>query len=109
MTLEDLRKLCKKATPGPWEYTDDSGFPCFRMRCEKNRGNGWHTVEIDTCDGRASYNAKLIAAARAYLPKLLAVAEAAKSLSDNIAEFDTITDNCFIERVDDALKALEAE
>lgn len=49
MTLEEIRKLCDEATPGPWQ----------------------------TVNSIASYGEK-IAASRTLIPKLLAVAEAAK-------------------------------
>lgn len=43
------------------------------------------------------------------IKRLIAVADAAKRLRDNLFEFGTLTDNCFIERLDDAVAALERE
>jgi len=71
MKLEDLKKLCGKATPGPWSYAppvvDDPQFE------NAIRAGQFQLVLTD-------YDASFIAAARTYLPKLIAVAEAAKSL-----------------------------
>lgn len=73
-SLRDLAtralELSEKATCGPWESIMRGGFPHFRMPCEKQRGDGWHTVEIDTCDGRSGYNTDLIAFSRTALPQL---------------------------------------
>lgn len=73
MKLEDLKKLCDEATPGPWEYSDyDSEFTkggglvgtsAFGLMADKS-----------TC--------RFIAASRTMIPRLIAVAEAAQNLID---------------------------
>lgn len=78
MTLDEIRQLINEATPGPWLACNLTSIPVFKIPCEKQRGDGYHTVEIDTCDGRSGYNARFIAAARTLLPALLKVAEAAR-------------------------------
>lgn len=111
MTLDELQRLCDEATPGEWVakgpgYRGD-GFSGYMDPCAELRIGAYDDEDPYVVDDLEEVDAQFIAAARTYLPKLIAVAKAAKRLSDNIAEFDTITDNCFIERLDDALASLE--
>lgn len=105
MTLDEIRALCEAATPGPWCATQVDPATIYTPTIQTKDG-GLLTCMMDYGGNRE--DARLIAAARTLLPALLDVAEAAARLSDNINEFDTVTDNCFIERIDDALAALEA-
>ena len=74
--LADLGKLCTQATPGPWfaQWTGGTGY-------EITRDGG------EVVDGRGE-NAEFIAAARTYLPQLLAEIDAyernIEDLNDNV-------------------------
>lgn len=74
MKLEDIRKLCDAATPGPWLESygyDGGGYPrAFCPACEADSSG----------ESQAEKDAAFIAAARTLVPKLVAVAEAAKDL-----------------------------
>lgn len=100
MTLEELKQLCDAATPGPWGTFVEGD-------CDHATAYGpqheMPNIDMSDDDYDAAYQAmwakgeadsRFIAAARAALPKLIAVAEAAKSGSSN--------------RISDALAALEA-
>lgn len=89
MKLADLKKLCDEATPGPWVTVDD-GFHAGVGRKQHNeerkaRGNKyWAHADVCGGDSHEGYftgpDADFIAAAREALPKLIAVAEAARSV-----------------------------
>ncbi len=65
MNLEELKRLCDEAPPGPW--------PLYYEVCPNEYGGGCPTLPPSDCD--------FIAAARTYMPKLIAVAEEAKKLT----------------------------
>ncbi len=72
MTLDELKKLCEEATPGPWwtssacvESSQVNVADCFTGLSDRDM------PEVEA-------NATFIAAAREALPKLIAVAEAAR-------------------------------
>lgn len=89
MTIEEIEKLCNKATPGPWYY--DSG----NMQVESHRTDLYRLpiVDIASISERREWaeeheikdswdrddDGDFIAAARILMPKLLAVAKAAKN------------------------------
>lgn len=100
MNLEEIRALCEAATPGPWAVDTFGNIykPARQGNVAQMRGANQEHAD-----------AAFIAAARTLLPKLLEVAEAADRLTDNICEFSTITDSIFVENLDDALFALEAD
>lgn len=91
LKLEDLKRLCDEATPGPWP----------------NNGKPW---QVDHLTGFADLgpvhvnDCAFIAAARTYMPKLLAVAEAAKA---HLWSQDHMIFND--DQLREALAALEAE
>ena len=106
MTLDELAALEKAATPGPWHYLGKtSGKP-------DGEGVLWPFVlgpgqENAICYTEGDYwteheNCGLIAASRNMLPKLIAVARAAKTcLLYNSIDYDG--------GLEDALRSLEGE
>lgn len=101
MNLPDLKKLCDEATAGPWvkqyagdpENDADDDYDIY----SKADPNGIVGIAI------AEKNAAFIAAARTYLPRLIAVAEAAKAIPASVNEEGWHGD------LARALAALEAE
>lgn len=107
MKLEDIRKLCDEATPGPWEH------------------HNWDKMEAphvvaptlwdgkSSCDGsfdvpRTYENAAFIAASRTLMPKLLAVAGVACELVDSGCS-DAYKCNKLQIKLADTLEDLEKE
>lgn len=70
MTIDELKKLCAAATPGPWES---------RMNPWTYRGTVGAKGRGVVAETSTFEDGDLIAAAVTMLPKLLAVAEAAKT------------------------------
>jgi hypothetical protein len=132
LKLEDLKKLCSEATAGPWEWLADEtmdedprsyflsgphreaeglddwiGHPRDSLILDDGSAYGEYTRKI-TPD---SPDARFIAAARTYLPLLIAVAEAANKLVAQLRE-DEVHYGYFpigaVRVYEDALKALEA-
>lgn len=108
MKLEDLKRLCDEATPGPWaDISNNRDIDAMVI---------WSTGPEDELKHYATYqectnaDAAFIAAARTYLPKLIAAAEAAKKFrnSDPAHVYSTEYYDAR-EELDDALAALEAE
>ena len=94
MKLEDLKKLCDAATPGPWTVLDDT------------HGAGWINEPRMGYEGELPIDdVRLIVAARNALPKLIAVAEAARAL----LPCHDITESEAEGRLVDALDALEGD
>lgn len=95
MKLEELEALEKGATPGPWlrvAYTkSDQGFVMMLT-------GGKDSYE-------AEQNARFVAASRAYMPKLIAVAEAAQTLLSSCCEGNRDLHGML--ELEDALKKLE--
>lgn len=82
MTLDELKKLCDEATPGPWVLKEHGVVSAsFPNSCGENY---FVAGEVDEQD------AAFIAAARAALPMLIAVAEAVREyqydVHDAVAE-----------------------
>jgi hypothetical protein len=76
-TIERLRELLEKATPGPWESTDKDGLYANIREPTIEAESGRVADMYDLCD------AALIVAMRNTLPALLEVAEAAKAYSES--------------------------
>jgi hypothetical protein len=81
VTLDEIQKLCDQATPGPWKLwgmqvlqdpVGDSNVETARLIAKTD----------DPDRGLRTFNASFIAEARTYLPRLLAVARAAKHVAD---------------------------
>lgn len=117
MKIEELRRLEKAATPGPWEYRYDGdrhylgvGPYCI---VEEVFGTGigsdpGYAAEREATERET--NARLISAARNALPKLLAVASAANELIESTTYQSDLTVNVRAHaRLSAALDALEAE
>lgn len=88
MKLEDIRKLCDAATPGPWVW--HHAYPDGDRRDYSTLQSGVARV-LDDGSACGEYNkeidphgddAAFIAASRTLLPKLVAVAEAARAVTD---------------------------
>lgn len=82
MKLEDIKKLCDEATPGPWVAVD--GGIDFLL------GGDERPVPLirDPMLIAKNTNLQFIAMARTVLPKLLAVAEAANQITERYAHAD---------------------
>lgn len=78
MRLEEIKALCEAATPGPWDY--DGRFTV-------SVPGEWAGVS-QSCFRIAKNDAAFIVEARALLPGLLAVANAAELLVADIEDFD---------------------
>ena len=77
MKLEEIKKLCDEATPGPWVRHETYSDVWFLG--EKIMGNNKTIVyQNDGHNAGKEEDIKFIAASRTLIPKLLAVAEAAK-------------------------------
>lgn len=78
MKLDELEQLEKAATPGPWERVayakSDHGFVMMLTGGED--------------EYEAEQNARFVAVSRSYMPKLLAVARAAKGWTGYLAVHD---------------------
>lgn len=101
MKLEEIEKLCEEATPGDF-HCDDIG----NIYTARNVKIG------DVLGGIDSFgNARLLAASRTLMPKLVKVVRAAKSLSDCMCEFSDYPGawGVHIDALDRALAELEAE
>lgn len=72
MTLEELKKLCDEATPGPWEQ---GPIRLIYSRDPVGMSSGEWIAEVAD-----NHDASFIAVARSMLPKLIAVAQAARSV-----------------------------
>lgn len=93
MKLEELKKLCDEATPGPWDFEYGVSMrTAWKLESLEKHPNSYETVlwldggknlDLDAETGRVEQNMEFIAAARDALPKLIAVAEAAKFIEDN--------------------------
>jgi hypothetical protein len=71
MKLDELQRLCDQATPGPWDGNTLRGIIDLQY------------APAGHCTGMTwlSHDANFIAAARTALPKLIAVAKAAKLIA----------------------------
>lgn len=103
MKLEDLKKLCDEATPGPWGS---------RMNPWTYRGTvdakGEHVASTTRFE-----DGDFMAAAREALPKLIAVAEAADAMREELLDAHDadpyIVKAASIAAFDTALAALESK
>ncbi len=97
MKIEEIEKLCEEATSGPWTWRVP-GYLCNKyidnglvLDINEEKNGVWHSSE----------DAKFIASSRTLMPKLLAVAKAAKMASEKIHEVS------FLAYFADMRKALE--
>lgn len=95
MTLDDLQKLCDAATPGPWNF------------CQADAGGRerWLLSGGEVGDLRGGDDAALIAAARTYLPRLIAVAKIGEGFADLWDELIDDGDGTFSVQKEVAAKA----
>jgi hypothetical protein len=102
MKLEEIRALIEAATPGPWKH-DWGNHDVEGARPER--------AEIVVRGENGNYNADLefIAASRILIPKLLAVAEAAKEATETERWLDEEISTGLRKKLLYALAALEAE
>ena len=78
-TLERLKELARKATPGPWEVSKD--FPWVVVAPEPAKLGKGHVYFSCSCGGgNNEENAVYLASALNALPLLIEVAEAAREL-----------------------------
>jgi hypothetical protein len=115
MKLEEIKRLCEAATPGPWrvtEYPKEEWGPSDTI--EGDIHGATQAWERTICDDTQYYptapglaDVRFIAAARDLVPKLLAVAEAAESIQHN-AECSWDPCDCGVKDLRTALAALEA-
>lgn len=86
--LEELKKICEEATPGPW-YTDElcdsaCGTACSPYGCPESHPSGvWEVGPEDVTSNVSTNNepdAEFIAAARTALPQLIADSERLNAL-----------------------------
>ncbi len=115
MKLSDLKKLCDDATPGPWKASDEILGAVTYMDPKYNLETNIFGLDIDDyAITRHKPDAEFIAVARTMLPKLIAVAEAAKRCDENAkyidleSRFYEIDIQVFL-RLNEALEALESE
>lgn len=110
MKLEELKRLCEAATPGPWRLRDFGSYrgehggqiqnyQIYDADSELLLEGG---VYYDNISPKRIEDAAFIAAARTYLPRLIAVAEAAKIAQKDGGPFAVL-------RIYEALDALEAD
>lgn len=102
MKLEEIQKLCDEATPGPWRW-DYTGSSDYWLTSNDERIDGlWDRHDFN------EHNRQFIAASRDLLPKLLAVAWAAKRFIEvDYENFPEDVDQCQISNLDYYLKELE--
>lgn len=116
MILDQLQELCENATPGPWHF--DIG----NMDVESRHSDGWRTelcVLTHTSERLRGKNydsqrfgdyvsdGEFIAAARDAMPKLIAVARAAKEISKQFPPNSLAWGHESAERLARALQDLE--
>lgn len=79
MKLDELKKLCEEATPGPWDFRHGSpdGFDHWELW---NPETGEFVVQDDSGVEPSKENLAFIAAARSALPKLIAEIETLQDL-----------------------------
>lgn len=126
MTLDDLEKICAEATPAPWGILPGCGDNEDEGCMEVGAVGPSHRFLIGDCweyapdpqprrilpegeaNRRAHADQAFIAAARTMMPKLIAVAKAARNLVD--APIDDLGDLIYDQTYNllmDALAALE--
>lgn len=122
MKIEDIKKLIDAAAGGPWEYDNglddyyDTAYirsPNFSTPIIGVASEGAHArvdderlVAKTICDTNHMANARFIIAARTYMPKLIAVAEAAKA---SVGNWNLKMIASPQKELVEALKALESE
>lgn len=128
MKLEDIGKLCEQATSGPWHQYDvflgygpnGNDWQGARIIAGPRRENYWDGPSDQNICANYDYeeggvcstpaDARFIAAARDLVPKLLAVAEAAKDVLDAFEEAlkHGVVKGSPFARLGETLAALEA-
>lgn len=80
MKVEDIKRICEAATPGPWV---EKVYTCECCACVEigNTGKSIMYVLDNLPAVHSGTDATFIAMARTMLPKLVKVAEAVKTLS----------------------------
>lgn len=102
LNLSDLKKLSDEATPGPWHGCVGDELDHWELY---NPETGEHVVQDDSGVDPRAEDIEFICAARTYLPKLIAVAEAARKLADDAYHVD----ETLVADVYETLAALESE
>lgn len=80
MKIEDIEKLCAEATPGPW--IEDVSI--YHLAIEAKNGKyicGRDGDDVEDYNGKDS-DTQFVAASRDLIPKLLAVAKAARKCDE---------------------------
>lgn len=104
MKLEEIKALIEAATPGPWEANGTGAYVAMMSIFDDKIRKYVSAPQTGMCvsDGDIAF----IAASRTLLPKLLAVAEAAKAYVKAFTEPST---ECLsVETIAAALAALES-
>lgn len=104
MTLDELQKLCDEATAGPWEKLCLFGSRDLPTSISDGKGM---TIEIGEFSEFKHADLDFIAAARTYMPKLIAVARAAKKIRDSDKDTSDLMRLMLIGNVEQALADLE--
>lgn len=118
MNLKEMEKLCNDATPGPWIFrSKDPDDPCSDLFGKYSVGPDPENYSTWIIDDTKYYptaperieDARFIAASRDLMPKLIAVAKAAKAYRDEMDKDENWRDHQVIERFEIALNALEKD
>lgn len=111
MKLEEIEKLCDQATPGPW--TEQTSRKYMDFGCYESIPGviGWST-HVGYCRDKevkqVDADSKFIAASRELMPKLLAVAKAARLVGYYTDHMRDDEDNSHgLTELDRALEELE--
>lgn len=98
LDLQASRRICEKATPGPWEATSEEGQDAagrYRYSVCRDRYDGpQHECVADThrpTKEQAAADAEFIALARAALPQLLDLVEEARDIIDRVESCEPCT------------------
>lgn len=117
MNLDDLKELGQEATPGPWRrgeaHAHDSfldvdkwGIAWVGTACDRPDVSGYN---FDVRERIGQRDGSFIAAARNHWDRLIAVAEAARSLLSEDGAKEALAHYVTLQILDDKLKALEAD
>ncbi len=121
MTLDELKRLCEAATPGPWEW--DYASPGWLLGGNAQPHADGQPGRLISCvlDGAVSDDGNdcnvlasdadraFIAASRTYMPLLVAVAEAAGEVNRLLNEWDLVRQHSYAhENLHNALSALDS-
>lgn len=112
MKFEEIEKLCNEATPGPWYY-ENCGTSIYNVHAQKLL-NKQHLPTRMEVRSAVSEDMEFITMARTELPKLLAVAKAAKacrkfSKISALSPMRMLEGEELLKSIDTALEELEKE